>query len=504
MNQTLISLLKDVEGHSVKGTTSISISGVTSDSRRVLPGMVFVAVSGTRDDGRRYVGEAIERGASAIVGEDPNVYVGKRTFVQVPNARVALSRLAAAWYGNPSRDLQVVGVTGTNGKTSVSFLLRHIIRAHEDSCGLIGTVRYEVGERHIPASRTTPDAVELHRLLDGMREVGTKTVVMEVSSHALQQDRVADVAFSYGVFTNLSPDHLDYHENMEAYFAAKRRLFESVSCSPSGRGMVINTDDEYGRQLVADFKSTPMVTYGLQTSRPVDYSAVGIRPHRTYTGFTLVSESDLKAVNLPLIGTHNVQNCLAAIGVARQLGYPIETIVESLAQVDPIPGRLDRVDLGQPFLAFVDYAHTADALRRALETLRRLTPRRVILLYGCGGGREEAERHAMGRVAARLSDVSWITNDNPRGEAPETIVSQILSGVASVGGHRWNVELDRKLAIEEVLREAEPDDIVLIAGKGHETYQEIDGAVIPFDDRLYVEKFLEKMGYSPAAVRLAS
>ena len=504
MTRSLISLLADLDPCEVRGTDAVSVSGITSDSRQVVPGMAFVAVSGTKDDGQRYIGEALERGANVVVGQDPEVYVGKRTFVRVHDSRQAVSRLAASWYGFPSREMEVVGVTGTNGKTSVTFMLRHIVRSLGDSCGLIGTVRYEIGERHIPASRTTPDAVELQRLLAGMRHEGCRTVVMEVSSHALQQHRVSDVEFTLGAFTNLTRDHLDYHRDMESYFQAKRRLFERVRRLECGRGAVINMDDEYGRRLAAEGGNLALTTYGMQDPRSVRFSAIGMRPTRTATPFVLMGDGEPIEVNLPMVGAHNVQNCLAAVALGVELGYPVGAIAESMATLPPIPGRLERVELGQPFSVFVDYAHTADALRRVLETLRRLSPGRVLVLFGCGGGRDEGKRHAMGRIAARLADHSWITNDNPRNEDPETIVTQIVSGIQSVGGHRWVIEYDRRRAIEKILNEADPGDVVLIAGKGHETYQEIDGSVIPFDDRLYVEKSLENAGYVRSAVRLAS
>lgn len=504
ITKPLSELLRELPEFDVRGGDNVEVSGLTSDSRRVVPGMVFVAVSGTSDDGHRYVGEAIERGATVIVGADPNVYVGRRTFVRVPDSRQALSRLAAAYYNHPSRDMEVIGVTGTNGKTSVSFMLRHIIRSHEERCGLIGTVRYEIGDRHIPANRTTPDAVELQRLLDAMRGDGCRKVVMEVSSHALQQHRVADVDFNLAAFTNLTRDHLDYHLSMDSYFEAKRRLFELLVNGRSGRAAVINMDDEYGRRLSREVAGLPVTTFGLQRPRNVQYSAIGVRSIRTATQYTLMSGEQPVSLALPTIGSYNVQNSLAAVALASELGYPIESIVESLNTLPPIPGRLEQVDVGQPFSVFVDYAHTADALRRVLETLRRMSGGRILLLFGCGGGRDQGKRNEMGRIAARLSDHSWITNDNPRNENPETIVSQIVAGIQSVGGHSWTVEYDRRRAIQSILNEASPRDVVLIAGKGHEAYQEIDGAVIPFDDKLYVEKGLENAGYVPGVVRLAS
>ncbi len=502
--QTLTSLLDHLDDPNVAGTPDVMMTGITSDSRRVVPGMGFVAVAGTGDDGHRYVGEALERGASVIFGNELGPSVGKRTFVHVPRPRRALSQLASAWYGHPSRQLKVVGITGTNGKTTVSFILRHLLRSHGEACGLIGTVRYEVGDRHIPANRTTPEPVELHRLLGDMIGVGCRHVVMEVSSHALVQERVSSVDFNLAAFTNLTRDHLDYHSDLESYFVAKRRLFEMIHPGDPGRAIILNLDDGFGRRLAKEFREVPQLSYGLQHARPLSYSAVGLRLQKHATHFTVLAGEEALDVVLPMVGGYNVQNSLAALAMGSEMGMPLSSMVEALESLPPIPGRLERLNQGQPFSVFVDYAHTADALRRVLETLRRTSSGRLLVLFGCGGGRDEGKRYEMGRIAARLADGSWITNDNPRMEAPEQIIRQILSGVQSVGGHPWNVEYDRRRAIEGILREAEPGDVVLIAGKGHETYQEIDGAVIPFDDRIYVEKALENLGFIPGEVRLAS
>lgn len=498
MKKSLSSLLCALDEKQVTRNASVQVSGITSDSRRVTPGMLFVAVDGNHENGSEYIGEAMDRGASAIVGKSSELS-GKQCFIQVPNPRLALSRLAAAWYDHPSRDLEIVGITGTNGKTSVSFMLRHIIASHNEACGLIGTVRYEIGSRQIPAARTTPDAVELQRLLHGMQKAGCKKVVMEVSSHSIDQHRVADVGFDWAAFTNLSRDHLDYHRSMESYFKTKRRLFEKVAIS--GKGMLIHADDSYGRRLASGFDSAPIsvMRYGMITG---DLSASDLRQHESSMSFKLSFSQTSIEVQLPMLGIHNVQNALAAVGLGILLGYPIESIVRALKNLPPIAGRLERIDQGQPFSVYVDYAHTADALRRVLQTLRRSASGRLLLLFGCGGGRDEGKRRSMGRIAARLSDRFWITNDNPRQEDPRRIVNQILSGIQNERAKSLRVEYDRKRAIAGVLSEAAPGDVVLIAGKGHETYQEIDGAVIPFDDRFYAQKALENAGY--LAMSLAS
>lgn len=493
MTQPLSSLLTGLAGFDLVGSEAVSVTGITCDSRKVVPGMVFVAVAGRREDGQLYVGEALDRGARVIVSQAGDLPVGNRTLVRVADPRLAVSRLAAAWYGYPSRSLGITGITGTNGKTSVSFLLRHIVRHQSGPCGLIGTVRYEIGDRHIPASRTTPDAVELQKLLRNMCDEGCKKVIMEVSSHALDQDRVADVSFELAAFTNLTRDHLDYHGNMEAYYLAKRRLFESLAQFEGRRAIVLNLDDGYGRRLKREMDDVRTVSFGIETNGTVDVSAEGIECLPDGTQFELVSHGTRQKVRLPLIGEYNVQNCLATVALATEMGYSLSDIAEALETVPGIPGRLEKVESGQPFSVFIDYAHTADALQRVMETLKALSPKRLLLLFGCGGGRDQGKRSEMGRVAAEWADQSWITNDNPRYEDPQQIVEQIVAGMRAAGNQTWEVELNRRRAIEEVIAAAASGDVVLIAGKGHETYQEIDGAVIPFDDRLYVEKSLENL-----------
>ena len=500
MKKPLSSLLTELSDFELIGSESLPVTGVTCDSRQVVPGKIFVAVPGVCEDGGRYVGEALDRGAGVIVSRIGDMPFACRTLLRVPNPRRALSQLASAWYDHPSRSLGITGITGTNGKTSVSFLLRHILRRHGVPCGLIGTVRYEVGDRHIPSIRTTPDAVELQKLLRQMVEEGCEKVVMEASSHALQQDRAADVIFELAAFTNLTRDHLDYHGDMDNYYQAKRRLFTLLALSLSRKAAVLNADDEYGRRLRAEIGDLPVVTYGMRSA--ADVSASNIEGTPMETRFDLISRGTSLRVRAPLVGVYNVQNCLAAAALAREAGCSLPGIAESLETVPPIPGRLEPVALGQPFAVFIDYAHTPDALQRVLETLRALSPKRLLLLFGCGGGRDAGKRSEMGKVAARLSDRAWITNDNPRYEEPERIVEQIVLGMRS-GGGLWDVEYDRRRAIDKVITEASAGDIVLIAGKGHEAYQEMSGSVIPFEDRLCAEESLRNLGYDSEEMRLA-
>lgn len=500
MRKPLSSLLAELSDFKLIGSGATSVTGVTCDSRQVVPGEIFVAIPGVWEDGGQYVGEALDRGASVIVSHSGDIPFGRRPVLQVSNARQALSQLAAAWYDHPSRSLGITGITGTNGKTSVSFLLRHILQRRGVSCGLIGTVRYEVGDRHIPAVRTTPDAVELQKLLRRMVDEGCEKVVVEVSSHALQQDRVADVVFELAAFTNLTRDHLDYHGDMESYYRAKRRLFTLLALSSGRKAAILNTDDAYGRRLHAEIGDLPAVTYGMRSA--ADFSASNIEGTTGGTQFDLLGCGTSQRIRVPLVGVHNVQNCLAAVSLATEVGCSLPCIAEALETVPSIPGRLEPVALGQPFAVFIDYAHTADALERVLGTLKALSPNRLLLLFGCGGGRDAGKRGEMGKVAARLSDLAWITNDNPRYEEPEQIVEQIAVGMR-VGGGLWEVEYDRRRAIDKVITEASAGDIVLIAGKGHEAYQETDGSVIPFEDRLYAEESLRNLGYDSGEIRLA-
>ncbi len=493
-------MLAELSDFELIGSDAVPVTGVTCDSRQVVPGKIFVAISGVCEDGNQYVAEALDRGASVIVSQSGDISFGRRAVLRVSNTRLVLSQLAAAWYDYPSRSLGITGITGTNGKTSVSFLLRHIFRRGGVPCGLIGTVRYEVDDRHIPAVRTTPDAVELQKLLRRMVDKGCEKVIIEISSHALQQDRVADVIFELAAFTNLTRDHLDYHGDMENYYRSKRRLFDLLAFSPGHKAAIINTDDAYGRRLHAEIDNLPAVTYGMSSA--ADFSASNIEKTPEGTLFDLLGCGTSQRVYVPLVGVHNVQNCLAAVSLAAEVGCSLPCIVEALETVPPIPGRLEPVALGQPFAVFIDYAHTADALERVLETLKALSPNRLLLLFGCGGGRDAGKRGEMGKIAARLSDLAWITNDNPRYEEPEQIVEQIAFGMR-IGGGLWKVEYDRRRAIDKVITEASAGDIVLIAGKGHETYQETNGSVVPFEDRLYAEESLRNLGYDSGEIRLA-
>ncbi len=487
-------LINDLQPMRVEGNLQREVLGITYDSRRVTPGMVFVAVRGQNVDGHDYITSAIDRGAAAIVCEQNGFSSLRAAKVKVADSREALARMAAAYYQHPSRKMKMVGVTGTNGKTTVSFLVKKILEVAGQMTGLIGTVRYEVGDRMIPAHRTTPEALETQQMLSQMLRAGCSSCVMEVSSHALDQGRVHGVDFDVCIFTNLTQDHLDYHTDMEAYYQAKKKLFSPLFSGGKQSTAVINIDDAFGERLGRESELEVNLSYGMKENAKL--RAVNVKLGATETNFTVLTESQTFDIKLPLIGRHNVYNALAAIGAALALDVKVAHIKQALVSIPPVPGRLEAVTANQPFGVFVDYAHTDDALRNVLATMRELTPGRLLLAFGCGGSRDTGKRAKMGKVAAELADYTFITTDNPRKEKPAAIAAMVEEGFRSVRTDGYQVELDRSRAIDEIIRMAKPGDLVLIAGKGHETYQEFEDTVVPFDDRVYAQETLEAMGYS--------
>ena len=461
------------------GTLDAEAAGVTHDSRQAARGWVFVALRGLKTDGTSFAPQAIAAGAAAVVAERPPAGGVAVPWVVVRDARLALALLAAEFHGHPSRRMQVVGITGTNGKTTTSYLLSAIFEAAGVRCGLMGTVAYRIGTKELPATRTTPEAPDVQAMLRQMADAGCGACVMEVSSHALTLRRVDGTRFAAAVFTNLTRDHLDFHADMEDYFSAKRRLFEMM---PAGAPAVINIDDPRGAAL-AGAGGRPL-TYAINRAAdvspgPVGYSLGGL-------AFDVRTPAGVVQVQSRLVGRPNVYNILAAAGTAAALGVPLEAIGRGLRELQGVPGRFEVVSRpGDDITVVVDYAHTDDALRNLLETARPLAARRLITVFGCGGDRDRSKRPLMGMVAARLSDVVVITSDNPRGEDPARIIEEAKRGAQ--GGLRQGApELltiaDRREAIEAAVRRAEAGDVVLIAGKGHEKYQEIGGRVLPFDD----------------------
>lgn len=475
-------LLPDGQEPAVPGNAPMldeACTGVSYDSRQVQPGSVFVALRGLKADGAVFAAQAIARGAAAVVAEGPPVGPVGVPWMVVGDARRMLALLAAEFYGHPSRRMQVVGITGTNGKTTTGWLVGAIFEAAGTRCGVIGTVSHRIRNREVAVVRTTPEAPVVQSLLHEMEAAGCGACAMEVSSHALVLKRVDGTAFAAGVFTNLSRDHLDFHHDMDGYFAAKRRLFEML---PPDAPAVLNVDDARGAALV-DVVDQP-ITYGV--TRPAEVSAGPIRSSIEGLHFEARTRAGSVQVRSRLMGRPNVYNILAAIGATVVLGVPLDAIERGIEGLQTVPGRFEVVSGADDDLTvIIDYAHTDDALRNLLETARSLAPGRVITVFGAGGDRDRQKRPLMGMVAARLSDVVVVTSDNPRGEDPERILADVRGGAESEA-RQGRVELrslvDRRQAIGEAVGLARPADVVLIAGKGHEVYQEIGGERHPFDD----------------------
>ncbi len=460
----------------VHGDEERDISSLACDSRRVRPGALFIALRGEKSDGHHHLDDAVARGAVAVLVDEP-WKSAKATSVQVSDTREAMADLSAAYFRNPSKVLKMVGITGTNGKTTTAFLLKHILDTAMVRAGLIGTVRYEIGDRQIPATRTTPESMEVQELLHQIRSAGCKAAVMEVSSHALMQDRVRGVAFDVGVFTNLTQDHLDYHKTMKGYFEAKARLFEGLAHSRKKSVAVINLDDRWGPKMIERVsESVRVMTYG--QGFKADFRAQNITIDFKGTSYQLDANGKHYLVRLPLIGRFNVYNSLAALAAAHGLGVDVRAAVLSLASAPFVPGRLEAVPVKRQFRTFVDYAHTDDALVNVMKTLRELSPNRLIVVFGCGGSRDRAKRPLMGRAVGEHADYAIVTSDNPRQEEPSAIIGDIEQGLRG----NYEVVIDRREAICRAIDMAGPRDIVLLAGKGHETYQEFADHTVPFDD----------------------
>lgn len=471
-----------------------SITSVTDDSRSVSSGSLFVAVKGERVDGHKYVGHAINAGAAAIVGQD-SIGSASVPFVQVTDSRKALGLIGSRFYGDPSAQLAMIGVTGTNGKTTTTYLCKALLENIGRRVGLIGTVAYQIGAERIPASHTTPGAVELQQLLARMNEVQLDSVVMEVSSHALAMDRTAGCEYDVAVFTNLTQDHLDYHRTMEEYFQAKLRLFTGLGQGKKTRQRaIVNMDDPRGVYVRAACR-VPVWGYALNVS--ADLMAENVRLSMNGSTFTAATPAGTFTVESRLVGEHNVYNLLGAIGVALHGGATCDQVREAVARVSNVPGRFERVSAGQDFTVVVDYAHTEDALVRLLTAAQTLKTERIITLFGCGGDRDRGKRPKMGRAAVEFSDVVILTSDNPRTEEPLAILREVEAGVREALQRRPSVQYhmvaDRREAIGTAVRLARPGDILLIAGKGHEDYQIVGTKKMHFDDREVAREAIQQL-----------
>lgn len=481
---TIVNLL---EPRAVRGTVNRDILGLSCDSRRVREGYLFMAVPGRRQDGYLFVDDAVNRGAVAVVTEREDAAARDVTLIEVADARKATAIASRVLYGKPDARLQIVGVTGTNGKTTVTYMIRDILSADGRSPGLIGTVNYEIGARVIPAARTTPEAPELHSMLNQMVSVGCKSAVMEVSSHSLVQKRVWGMDFDVGVFTNLTHDHLDYHETMEKYFEAKQLFFKQLGQFKKKATAVVNIDDKWGQRLAVDTEiKGNIITYGFSSGATVHGEDVRV----TAEGNVLMARTPWgdTQVSLKLLGRFNVSNALAALAASGALGIRPDLAARVLSQVLVVPGRLEEIETRKGFKVFVDYAHTDDAMEHVLTTLREITARRLIVVFGCGGNRDRTKRPKMGSVAERLADYSILTSDNPRNEDPLDIIEQVKAGLMDT--NKFTVSVDRREAIKAGLDMARDGDVLLIAGKGHENFQELANTSVPFDDRQVVKSLL--------------
>jgi UDP-N-acetylmuramoyl-L-alanyl-D-glutamate--2,6-diaminopimelate ligase len=474
----LENLAEAISTVSIAGPLDRDITAICYDSRRATEGCLFVALPGEKTNGTQYIDAAIDKGAAAIVSEEGGL-ASRATHLTVKNARQAMADLSAAFYRHPSRALRVAGVTGTNGKTTTAYLIKHICDTEMLRCGLIGTVRYVIGDRELPASRTTPESADVHELLWMMRSAGCKSCAMEVSSHALAQERVRGVEFDVAAFTNLTQDHLDFHKSMDAYFAAKASLFEKLATQTQKQARaVINLDDRFGVKLIDRIgKSLEIYTYGQGVH--AQFRASNVRMDFSGTTYALDALGKSYLVRMPLIGMFNVYNSLAAIASAHALGVSLRSAVGALVKAPPVPGRLEAVPGKRPFRVFVDYAHTDDALINVMKTLRELDPARLIVVFGCGGNRDRAKRPKMAAAVDGLADHAIVTSDNPRREDPLAIIEDIKPGFRRLAPE---IIPDRKEALFKAVAMAQPRDIILLAGKGHETYQEFADAKIPFDD----------------------
>lgn len=478
-------LLKEISIPTVKGSKDIEITGICGNSKLVAPGNLFVAKRGKVYDGTQYIPEAISAGASAVLTDIYDPSLKDVTQLIHPDVSMMEALIAAHYYQFAGSELFMVGITGTNGKTTTSFLIKHMLdKLEQTPCGLIGTVEYVIGKHRYQPTHTTPDVTTNQKLLREMVLQGCRSAVMEVTSHALDQGRMRHIDYDVAVFTNLTVDHLDYHQTMEQYCLAKQKLFKSLGKEPSKgkknflKSAVVNADSPW-KDKVTEGCAAAILTYGIESN--ADLRATDIHMHGDATHFTLTYQGRKYSCESPLVGRYNVYNVLAALGVMLSRQIPLETLIPLIPTFVPVPGRLERVPNDLGLKIFVDFAHTDDALTNVLECLRELKAKRIITVFGCGGDRDKTKRPKMARACEQLSDICIVTSDNPRSEDPQSIINQILEGFRSKDKHI--VEVDRAKAIEKAIDMMKSDDILLIAGKGHEPYQIFAHKIVEFDDR---------------------
>lgn len=480
---TLSELLTNVDIVESQGNIDVKISGIAFNSTEVKPGDVFVCITGFKTDGHAFANDALERGAVAVIAEK-KIEGTAATTVIVKNTRLALAYAAAEFYGHPYRKFRLVGVTGTNGKTTTTYLVKSVLESCGQKVGLIGTNQNMIGDTVIPSHHTTPDSLELMRLFDQMAEEKVDVVVMEVSSHSLALDRVASCEFDIGAFTNITQDHLDFHETMENYILAKAELFKKC------RTGLLNVDDPSWTKL-KDESSCNIMTYGI--NNPCDIMAGNIEYRANGVEFDLSYGSDRQRISLPIPGGFSVYNAMTAAGICLAAGLSLEEIANGLKGAKGVKGRIEVVETGTDYTVIIDYAHTPDGLLNILNAIRGFAKGRIVTLFGCGGDRDKTKRPQMGKIAGELSDFCIVTSDNPRSEEPKAIMEDILAGLKDTGCKYAAIE-NRFEAIEFALDNAEKDDIILLAGKGHEPYQILKDRTIVFDEREIVLKLIDSSG----------
>ncbi len=490
--QELLFLLPAAEIH---GSTDGLIEGITDDSRRVKPGMMFVCFSGHKVDGHQYIQQAYESGATAVLVEKSGVFPPGLTVIKVLDTRKAVQLLIPFFYDYPSRAMRLIGVTGTNGKTTTTHLIRAVLLQAGFKVGLIGTIHALIGDQVRVVRNTTPDVVEMQEMLAEMAASGIEYVVMEVSSHALELERIAGCEFDTAVFTNLSQDHLDFHGSMDNYLQAKMKLFTGLNNSQSvklSKYAIINIDDQSALTLITEC-SCSVISYGAKGQGELQAYDIAVRADGAH--FAVTGTFGNMVLNMKITGLFNVYNTLAAIGAALAEKIDPLLIQQALESFQTVPGRFELVDEGQPFTVIVDYAHTPDGLENILKTAKEFAKRRIIIVFGCGGDRDKTKRPLMGRVACRYGDVVIATSDNPRSEDPMAILKDIEIGIkeALTDKKQYEVIPDRRCAIKQAIQIANPDDIIIIAGKGHETYQILKDKTIPFDDSEIARSLIEEM-----------
>lgn len=481
--RSLAKLMQGSLGLSVP-VSRILVKGLSSDSRVVREGDLFVAIKGGKDDGAHYVRQAIQKGAVAIVAQEEMVLPDSIPFIRVADARWALSKLAYHFYGSPAEKLKTIGVTGTNGKTTLTYLLESILEANRKKVGVMGTINYRYAGHVEESSHTTPGPIEGYSFLSRMAEAGCQWAVMEVSSHALDQKRVDEISFDISIFTNLTRDHLDYHQTMDRYFESKKRLFTNLT-----RGCaVLNADDAQVSGLAKSLRHS-VVTYGIQNDQ-ADVRAEDIKLALTGSQFTVQTRHTSFRIESPLFGVYNVYNVLAAVTAGIYAEVPIPVIQQAIRLFKGVPGRMESVSCGQDFLVFVDYAHTDDGLKQVLSALRPHVKGHLLTVFGCGGCRDIAKRPKMGAIASEYSDWVFLTSDNPRDENPLSIIEEIKKGFPQ-DFKKYSTAPDRQKAIRQALLKARKGDVVLVAGKGHETVQVVGQEKFPYNDRKVIENILK-------------